>query len=722
MTTKSHFISKCNIIALLYLLFAVTQAQIVWAQPNANPPERMTYQGYLVDDNGITLGNSAPTNYDVVFRIYDAKSGGTKIWAEQQTITVDKGYFSVLLGEGSQYETEPNGELSSVFDGDDISDRYIGISVQGLDAGNTEIMPRLRLVSSPFAFAAKQARTLTDGAGNINFQKVGSALKIGAGSTPTLTLEETGGAKLSGLLTATIDGYGSGLEVSNENEKTTFGGQSTGYFHIATDYNRFDFNKPVRSDNGFLVNSSMGIGGVNGEYGTVETIGTGTLGWSGYSIAGQYVFMSNELSEGYDVGIYNDIDNQWLWAFDRTNDYQQWNINGYETMRISGGPLALGVSTTLGGKIELGYGDPEGTGSPSVAGHTNIRLKPGNYNNGLTMIQMGMDYIGTDYPGFRLVSQYGAPSSHRRQGAFLIQQQQDPINADSNTWSTRLSINGKGNLGIGTNDAGSNDLHIYGRNGDPANLLITARSDNDYEHAQITLNQLNASGTQGTYFMFKNNGYNQWYIGKAGAHAFLGVWEIVNGVHPRRLAIQGDGLWAPAFIVSSDERIKTNIEKRDKSLALKNILELPIVEYRYKEEMAPLYSSTSEELHVGVTAQSVERLMPDAVKVGDDLSASPSEKPLVEKVKTVSPDRIFYELVAGFQEHHKNSSEANKDFNMRLESIEKLYRSRIEDLESEVEVLKARLANSTNQEERIAKLENLVNKIDSTKNISLKEK
>ena len=41
---------------------------------DANPPERMTYQGYLVDGNGAVLGNSVPANYDVVFRIYDARS------------------------------------------------------------------------------------------------------------------------------------------------------------------------------------------------------------------------------------------------------------------------------------------------------------------------------------------------------------------------------------------------------------------------------------------------------------------------------------------------------------------------------------------------------------------------------------------------------------------------------------------------------------------------
>jgi len=162
---------------------------------DANPPERMTYQGYLVDGNGAPLGNSAPTNYDVVFRVYADKQAGTALWAEQQTITVDKGYFSVLLGEGSSTASgEPGGNLSAAFDGLDASDRFIGITVE-TGSGATEIAPRLRLVASPYAYTATQARRLTDGSGNANFYKDGTTLKLGVGSTPTLTLTEAGSKK-----------------------------------------------------------------------------------------------------------------------------------------------------------------------------------------------------------------------------------------------------------------------------------------------------------------------------------------------------------------------------------------------------------------------------------------------------------------------------------------------------------------------------------------------
>ena len=82
---------------LLVGAFALGQAGQIHAA-DANPPERMTYQGFLVDGNGAALAPTVPANYDVVFRIYNVKQGGTAIWAEQQTVTVDKGYFSVLLG------------------------------------------------------------------------------------------------------------------------------------------------------------------------------------------------------------------------------------------------------------------------------------------------------------------------------------------------------------------------------------------------------------------------------------------------------------------------------------------------------------------------------------------------------------------------------------------------------------------------------------------------
>src|SRR5688572_27064438 len=96
-----------------YLLRAALVAGIaiivIWPveAADANPPDRMTYQGFVVDANETPIGSPNPRNVDIVFRVYDAAQAGTLLWAEQQTVTVDKGYFSVLLGEGTTYQSEP---------------------------------------------------------------------------------------------------------------------------------------------------------------------------------------------------------------------------------------------------------------------------------------------------------------------------------------------------------------------------------------------------------------------------------------------------------------------------------------------------------------------------------------------------------------------------------------------------------------------------------------
>jgi len=145
--------------ALLLGACALSLSTAVGQTPN--PPERMTYQGFLVGSDGVALGNAAPKNYDVVFRIYSSESGGNPdlLWSEQQTVTVDKGYFSVLLGEGSQVGSETRNDLSTVFKGSTASDRFVAITVNGIGVGgaNVEILPRLRLLTSPYAFLAKNA-------------------------------------------------------------------------------------------------------------------------------------------------------------------------------------------------------------------------------------------------------------------------------------------------------------------------------------------------------------------------------------------------------------------------------------------------------------------------------------------------------------------------------------------------------------------------------------
>jgi hypothetical protein len=128
------------------------------AQPAPNPPGQISYQGFLTDANGFPLATNNPVNYNVQFRIWNASTGGTNLWGELQVVTVDRGYFTVMLGNGSSLPgvTFTN-NLAGIFSGSDASDRYLEITVQGLAPGDPPIAPRLRLLASPYSYLASRS-------------------------------------------------------------------------------------------------------------------------------------------------------------------------------------------------------------------------------------------------------------------------------------------------------------------------------------------------------------------------------------------------------------------------------------------------------------------------------------------------------------------------------------------------------------------------------------
>ncbi len=162
------------------------------------PPVRVSYQGFLTDGTGAALAPASPANFTVDFRIYATPSGGAVLWSERQVVTVDKGNFSVILGEGAAIVGENNLNLGAVIaNRADASDRYIGLTVTISGTPNT-IQPRLRLLTTPYAFLATSARSLTDANGNnrVTWSTAGSG-----------QMEVTGDLNVTGI----VKGNGSGL-------------------------------------------------------------------------------------------------------------------------------------------------------------------------------------------------------------------------------------------------------------------------------------------------------------------------------------------------------------------------------------------------------------------------------------------------------------------------------------------------------------------------------
>lgn len=204
MTTPTTIATRISTAVVLAL--TLVNQPIPARAADGNPPSRMTYQSFLTDANGVALGLAAPKNYDVIFRIYNDQTAGNELWAEEQTVTVDKGYFSVLLGEGNQVNSEPNSSLGTLFTGTDISDRYVQMTVKSIGAnnGDVDIKPRLRLMTSPYAFVALNALYAASLVNNSNSAVVTvSSSCVGINKlVPNAALDVNGNASVSGSVSA----------------------------------------------------------------------------------------------------------------------------------------------------------------------------------------------------------------------------------------------------------------------------------------------------------------------------------------------------------------------------------------------------------------------------------------------------------------------------------------------------------------------------------------
>jgi len=142
------------------------------AAAQTNVPLLVNYQGTVTDSTGLPLGATgtvsapvaAPVNRKIIFRFWDAATGGTRLWTEEQTVTISLGQFSVLLGQGINATGTAAGEsrpaLDTVFTGTG-NDRFLGVTVDNGDnnitGADTEITPRQRITSVAYSLRARAA-------------------------------------------------------------------------------------------------------------------------------------------------------------------------------------------------------------------------------------------------------------------------------------------------------------------------------------------------------------------------------------------------------------------------------------------------------------------------------------------------------------------------------------------------------------------------------------
>ena len=104
---------------------------------SAQVPHLINYQGKLTDKQGKIVSDGT---YEVTFRIYDAQGGGSLLWQETQSLLVQKGIFSCLLGGANN--------LNIPFD----KPYWLEIVVNG-----EPMSPRQQITSSGYAIRAETA-------------------------------------------------------------------------------------------------------------------------------------------------------------------------------------------------------------------------------------------------------------------------------------------------------------------------------------------------------------------------------------------------------------------------------------------------------------------------------------------------------------------------------------------------------------------------------------
>ena len=91
-TTGGSMMKKIVCISIVSIIMYVHSVCAGFTE--AQVPKKINYQGYLTD----TSGNLINDTLQITFAIYDAATGGSALWSETQTVTVNDGRYSVSLG------------------------------------------------------------------------------------------------------------------------------------------------------------------------------------------------------------------------------------------------------------------------------------------------------------------------------------------------------------------------------------------------------------------------------------------------------------------------------------------------------------------------------------------------------------------------------------------------------------------------------------------------
>jgi hypothetical protein len=626
----------------------------------ADVPLFINYQGKVYDSAGLPLGATgsasapvaAPVNRKVLFRFYDAVTGGNRLWTEEQTVTIAVGEFSVLLGQGIDATGTAAGEsrptIDSVFTSGTPS-RFLEITVDNGDGSisalDVPITPRQQITTTAFSFRARTADSIAGSSDLAITPLAGTASNYGLGWYGTGRL--FGGVAIDGPVL-----YG--------NAGGALGSNTNGTYNTALRWN------------------------------AAGQLGVGTATLAGAAASSKLVLQGNEGSTPAQQLVIRgetDPNKRLLLGFDTT--LNQASLQSYGTtttaanllLNPAGGNVGIGTSATA--RLDVA-GTISGTSSISAAGAGGFVFRDTETNGGLfspadgvitlqtnAVERLRVDAngnvgIGQSAPAFPLsfasttgdkISLYGASGANYGFGvqSNLLQIRTPTSTGDvafghgtSAAMTETMRIGGDGNVGIGTSSPasrlsisdGASDAGRYGS-------LQISRAANSHTASHIAFirgpgtNVIGlgykqsstlfgfGSGTTGVFnpnlLSIDTDGTTSigttTALGKLNVGSQTATWEAFGKLTTdggfntnetetnRPLSIVADGyMLATQYSISSDVRIKTAIHPTNGAEDLKSLLGIHIMDYRLIDTVVNGNAPEKK-----VIAQQVESVYPIAV-------------------------------------------------------------------------------------------------------------
>jgi len=561
-------LSKATRHGLLLVLLAFALAP---TGSQAQTSQYMSYQGFLTDGNGNALGstNTGPKAYDVVFRMWDAATGGNELFSELQTVTVDNGYFSVLLGQGTAYSAEPtlHVPLTTVFTNSGALSRYVEVTVLGIGTGGfITILPRLQLVSSPFAFQAANALNVTGAnvisvsnlatnlgvwlTSNTNIYRTGGNVGINT-TTPGAPLDVTGNIHASGNVGIGTLTPGAPLDVNGNiqlegthliynaaNPVIDFGGGTLNFRSDTTAGNIASYTTPMS----LLANGNLNLTGSGNGYVFADRTGGNYPTWTWYANGGTAnLYNSSTSANAITVAANGNV------GIGTTGPAVALEVNGNLQIDAAAGEHL--IFNNAGAIIDWGSGGSLYFRADTTSGNI------GSFSTPMTLGATGDLYVTGGYYFYDRITTTSYPTWtwYANGGTALLY---------NTSGGNVMTVTQGGNVGIGTQTPGF-PLEVGSS---------TIVSSSGYAYGD------------GGYL---NEGYS--------ANVNVSIHAV-------------DYMLAPSFLANSDARIKKPLHQSNPSEDLDLLNKIKVTDFIYVDKVA-----MGNGVHKKVIAQELEQVYPQAV-------------------------------------------------------------------------------------------------------------